>query len=391
MFGGTVGGLHSDIINASPDSKESAARLIAEIKDRAKSSIKFKDYPSAVRLYDKAIEVSSVAELTANENAILHANKSMVFLSMNKGVDALTAANQAISADITYVKAYYRKAMASIQLANYAEAAAALESGLVLAPDDKELLTQRAKIVEILKSGPPSKPAANTAKASSPSPPSSLSSSSIVPPKTSTMSAADDDGDSEKIRGYRIKEDGTKTTFFNRDLDETAKSLIGDIRPKKIEEAAAPSVVAPAVAGASAWNSAGTHESYDKSPATSRAITSNLQNKLTYTSGEYSFEFCKIDSIEGDSQLMMARGKKKLVYDYTVNVSVTVKSSTSGSSSYCNLVISDVTSDLSSEIEVQIKAATGLNINAITNTLIARVKEALKAANDELFAAFISV
>ena len=102
--------------------------MITEIKDRAKSSIKFKDYPSAVRLYDKAIEVSSVAELSANENAILHANKSMVFLSMNKGADALAAANQAISTDSTYVKAYYRKAMASIQLADYGEAAAALET-----------------------------------------------------------------------------------------------------------------------------------------------------------------------------------------------------------------------------------------------------------------------
>lgn len=407
MFGGSVGGLHSDIMNAEPESKDSATRLINEIKDRAKSSIKFKDYPSAVKLYDKAVEVAKVAELTANEHAILFANKSMVLLSMNKGADALEAANLAIATDGTYVKAYYRKAMASIQLCNYSDAASALESGLVLAPDDKELLQQRSKVEELIRSGPIAKPSASSAAKATTSTAymsssSSSSSSSIVPPSTSSSSSSsstsksalvadkgEDDETTEKIRGYRIKEDGTKTTFFNRDIDETAKSLIGDIRPKKIDEATAIPVATPAVSGASAWNAAGTYESYDKSPATSSAITTNLTNKLTFTNGEFEFEFSKIDKIEGDSQLTMARGKKKLVYDYTVVVAVIVKSLSAGLSSNCNVNIADITSDLSSEIEVQLANKTGFNSSAVANILKARIKEALVAAQEELKAAFL--
>jgi hypothetical protein len=406
MFGGSVGGLHSDIMNAEPESKDSATRLINEIKDRAKSSIKFKDYPSAVKLYDKAVEVSKVAELTANEHAIFFANKSMVLLSMNKGADALEAANLAIATDGTYVKAYYRKAMASIQLCDYSDAAAALESGLALAPDDKELLQQRSKVEELIRSGPIAKPSTSSAAKSTTSTAfmssSSSSSSSIVPPSTSSASSSsstsksalvadkgEDDEMTEKIRGYRIKEDGTKTTFFNRDIDETAKSLIGDIRPKKIDEATAIPVATPAVSGASAWNAAGTYESYDKSPATSSAITTNLTNKLTFTNGEFEFEFSKIDKIEGDSQLTMARGKKKLVYDYTVVVAVIVKSLSAGLSSNCNVNIADITSDLSSEIEVQLANKTGFNSAAVANILKARIKEALVAAQEELKSVFL--
>jgi len=37
------------------------------------------------------------------------------------------------------------------------------------------------------------------------------------------------------MKGYRIRKDGTKTTFFHRDLDEKAKALIGDTAPKRIK------------------------------------------------------------------------------------------------------------------------------------------------------------
>ena len=73
-----------------------------------------------------------------------------------------------------------------------------------------------------------------------------------------------------EMRGYRVKADGTKTTFFNQDLDDEAKRLIGDITPKRIdpndEAAAVNGTAAPSPpAGASAWNSAGTWEERDVS------------------------------------------------------------------------------------------------------------------------------
>lgn len=370
-------------------------RLITEIKDRAKSSIKFKDYPSAVRLYDKAIEISKVAELTVNEHAILFANKSMVLLSMNKGDDALAAASEAISIDSTYVKAYYRRAMASIHLCDYSAAARALEDGLALAPDDKELITQRAKVEELMKSGPPQKQTASASlsslSSSSASTKASSSSSSAQKPSKPSSSSDDNEEESsaEMIRGYKITEDGRKTTFFNRDLDETAKSLIGDIRPKKLDEAAAAPVATPAIAGASAWNAAGTYESYDKSPATSAAIIRHLTSMLTYSDVDFNIEFSKIEKLEGDSQLTMARGKKKLVYDYTATVAVIVRLS-SGASSNCNITVSDITSDQNIEVDTQLVNRASFNVAAVSKSLSTQVKRALSAAHDDLKAAFLN-
>jgi len=37
------------------------------------------------------------------------------------------------------------------------------------------------------------------------------------------------------MRGYKVTEDGKKTTYFHRDISEEAKRLIGDCKPQKIE------------------------------------------------------------------------------------------------------------------------------------------------------------
>ena len=78
---------------------------------------------------------------------------------------------------------------------------------------------------------------------------------------------AENEGENEnKIRGYKLTSDGRKTTFFNNELDEQTKALIGSIAPQKIETI--PGAVCDAssgagVSGGSAWNAAGTFESVD--------------------------------------------------------------------------------------------------------------------------------
>ena len=61
------------------------------------------------------------------------------------------------------------------------------------------------------------------------------------------------------MRGYKVDSQGRKTTFFNNELDDKTKALIGDIAPKKV---AAPTQM-KVVEGASSWNQAGTFESKD--------------------------------------------------------------------------------------------------------------------------------
>lgn len=76
----------------------------------------------------------------------------------------------------------------------------------------------------------------------------------------------DEEENENKIRGYKLTTDGRKTTFFNNEMDEQTKALIGNIAPQKIEC----SDVTQAGAGGggvsnggSAWNAAGTFESVD--------------------------------------------------------------------------------------------------------------------------------
>ena len=67
--------------------------------------------------------------------------------------------------------------------------------------------------------------------------------------------------ESEKIRGYKLTTDGRKTTFFNNEMDEETKKLIGDIAPQKILHAEENVPQVPG--GGSVWNAAGTFESVD--------------------------------------------------------------------------------------------------------------------------------
>ena len=54
-----------------------------------------------------------------------------------------------------------------------------------------------------------------------------------------------DDGEEEGvIRGYKKTSDGRTTSYFNHELDEATKDLIGDITPQAISESAAASTEA---------------------------------------------------------------------------------------------------------------------------------------------------
>lgn len=66
----------------------------------------------------------------------------------------------------------------------------------------------------------------------------------------------------DKIRGYKLTTDGRKTTFFNNEMDEQTRALIGDIAPQKISPQDNGGDVVPSNGG-SVWNAAGTFESVD--------------------------------------------------------------------------------------------------------------------------------
>lgn len=107
--------------------------------------------------------------------------------------------------------------------------------------------------------------------------------------------------DSKGMRGYKTRDDGRKTTFFNREISEADKQLIGSITPQRIDSGAAAGggVVASDASGnstapkriatttttgggdlerqGSAWNTAGTWEERDMTSWAQGALKRHLE------------------------------------------------------------------------------------------------------------------
>lgn len=349
------------------------------MKERAKNSIKIKDYPSALKLYSRCIEIGT-STLSEGELSVIYGNRSMVELAMGKASDAFESASLCLTHDKGYVKGYYRKAMAELALKKYLDSKSTLLEGLSRQPDEKELLLQLKKVEDLIANSASDatgtvKTAASTLTSSVSSSTSSISgqekSTSCAPKPSSASSSSpsnvvEEDLDASLIRGYKIRSDGKKTTFFNHELDDSTKQLIGDIAPKRVND---PSIVeaAPTLAGASAWNAAGTWEE--------RNLTTVANNKLrdlvsTFESTFVELKLCAkvekaIETLEGDAQVTMMRGKKKLIYDYTLTfpmslygmVDDTESASSNDSIMEIQVNIVDITADM--EHEIQLKLVTG--------------------------------
>jgi len=359
MFSGDSlpGGYNNDVLNAQPSTAESREKLVEELKERAKGSIGSRNYPGAVELYTKAIEV--VVDNDAAK-AILHANRSMCHMNMNNAELALADANAAEALDPSYVKTYYRKAAACKALKDFDGAKDALLKGISLKPDDKEWMVQLAKLGKEQASSAPSsvKPARTTISTSSGSSSSGSSSSGNGASKPAAKPAAkppavasapkppakkeeeeevDDEDEMAQLnlRGYKKTADGRTTTFFNNELDEAAKKLIGDIAPKKMD-AQTPQATVDPTAG-SAWNSAGTYEERILTPWAMERLKSGLgslamhvdaaqvPNSASYANASAPLKgldvsVSEVEGLTGDAQVSVTRGKRKHLCDFSMTL-----------------------------------------------------------------------
>ena len=304
--------------------------------------------PEAELLYDKAIAIKP--------DAVLFANRAAVRLGLNLTDSALADASKAIDLDPKYSKAYYRKGQAYNARKEYEAAVEAFEKGMELDPSNRTFrdcaIKAKAAAAKLAEEAaktpsppPPAAPATTTTTTTTTTSSSSLPSAApVVPvskkkkPKKKEGEAAggsgeeDEDGEeeialkAEAMRGYKVLEDGRKTTYFNNTLSEEAKRLIGDIAPKKIE--------VPAEGGGggggegtagSAWNYAGTFEERNMT----EWATGRLQELLSEVRFPIpregvgagveeggAFVVKKVTGLEGDASVTFVRGKKKYLFDY---------------------------------------------------------------------------
>lgn len=106
------------------------------------------------------------------------------------------------------------------------------------------------------------------------------------------------------MRGYRILKDGTKTTFFHREVTAESKALIGDTTPKRIEASHQEEKTTGARKG-SEWNGSGnTWESKNVTTMAKKVLREMLSSHA-------------IAKITGDVTLVVKK-KISLIYDVDI-------------------------------------------------------------------------
>eukprot|EP00979_Chaetoceros_neogracilis_P003466 scaffold598_cov207-Chaetoceros_neogracile.AAC.4 len=353
---------HNDVLNATPETDAAKSSLVEELKRRGRVSVTTHRYPDAKDLYGKAIEVLSSTETdgaAASNNtdmAILHSNRALCFLQMNRPNDSYEDATSATCFDSTYVKGFWRLGQASMALKQTQEAIDAYKTALMLDPSskalkkeftnaEKQLVKDKVEAERLEKEKeenanyiPP--PVAKKVQVVKDDVPSSESSSAggIVKDDKSAIKSdlAGGKGEfskSDHVRGYKIV-NGKKTSFFHHEMTEEEKHLIGDITPKRLE----PTQMSDSSAttqdkDVSVWNKAGTWEEKD---VTDWAIGSvkgkvleasyqlpggspdpNASVKVIDVSGLIS---SKKAGGSAHASVAKVRGKKKYIFEFTICV-----------------------------------------------------------------------
>ena len=393
MFGGSglPSGIHGDVLNANPSEPAEVERLVEEIKGRAKNSIKYGNFPEAIQLYTKAIELMPT-------NAILHANRSMCHLTMGTCASAVNDALKATELDPSYAKGFYRLGAAQFQAGSYAEAKVSLERGLSLVPNDKDMTAKLKAVQEKVSTS-------SCSTTTTPTPTSSSSSSSSTQqrsskpinsekPKKTEESTAEDGEDLKGMKGYKTTSDGRKTTFFNNELDEKTKSLIGDITPKAIA-AEAVKTATTAINGGSAWNTAGTFESKNVTPWAKERIK-ELLGEVECEGGECVISVVDVKDVSGDAEITMNRGKRKFLCDFDVTIEWKITSGGSGSKQgKGSMVVRDINAEKEYDFQVTVDSTSSkdvaLDINAYVKSGSNGLQKAIYTVLDMFFAEFHSM
>jgi len=376
MFSSGIGSYHSDVLSAEPKDKVSQENLINELKTRAKNSIKSSNYYDANLLYKKGIDVAeSNNYIDKSEISILYSNKSMCELYLNNIDLAITDAEKSVELNPNYIKGYYRLATSLIKQNKYNEAKDSLLKGLSISPNEKELSTQLNKVNELISTNN-KPPTTTTSKVTNQSVKSQDKPVDRTVDKTIDKTIDDENEiDLKNVRGYQKTKNGNITTFFNHELDENTKQLIGDITPKKIDIPVTKAIDSTNhISNGSVWNSAGTYEEKIYTTWANERLNSLFINyNKTINISNYSFIFIieKVSNLIGDAQISIIRSKRKHIYDYSFTLNFILKLNDEVvSDGDINLI--DISSSLDSEIFITVKPKDNyINIldNNITSTL----------------------
>jgi len=369
QFSSGLPSAHDDVLKGPvPDDEAGRASLVTELKNRGNAAFKARQMPIAIALYSRGIEIDE-------SNAVLWSNRSAVHELMEAWEDALSDASKATEHDPTYAKGWFRKGKALGMLKRRHGAVAALEEACKLEPKKKVLQKALDAAREAAKGAPPDDSDDSTAEKSAPEPSASKAAAADAPQKKKKVAKAEKQSDhaveegvfddsikkSDVIRGYKKTKDGRTTSYFTMEVDEKAKKLIGSIAPKKLEanEAAAAASSAPVAVG-SVWNSGGTYEEGSRTSWAEKTIRSKLSSLSWAGEGGWPRATVdKVSKIDGEAQVITTRGKRRNIFDFEVDVDLTVQLAEDAEKSFTLvLFFPEFSSDMDMDeggCEVQIK------------------------------------
>lgn len=319
---------HTDVLaGPAPADEQDLVRLVEELKRRGNTAFQQKAFEEAEALYSRAIEVNAGRDPLRNQHIFL-ANRSAARCSMGKAAPALEDAEACVALDPAYAKGYFRQAQALSKLQRYKEAQSVLERAKELEPSNKSVLTLLGQVQELAKKQKEAPPAPVAAKpsvtrvevameAAKPAP---------APSKTAIAKQEVDDEDEEaaalgNVRGYKKLADGRVTTFFNNELSEEAKRLIGDIAPKKVEDPN--KVQIKSVEGGSAWNQGNTFEEKDMTAwakAKLEALLADVSAPASHDNSGDVVTASQLSDLAGDASIAVVRGAKRYIFDFSFSL-----------------------------------------------------------------------
>jgi len=352
---------HNDVLNASPTTDPEKLSLIEELKRRGRACVTTGQYPHGRDLYGKAIEVltdlSSESNSAKRDLSILHSNRALCHLQMNKPSDCYDDATSATCFDPTYLKGFWRLGQACMALKKTQEAVDAYTAALELEEGNKALKKELIKAKkQLVKDQEEAEKKAEEEKekekdATVVRKPSTVSTASTASPSTSVVSKTSgsttnanttekcaasnaDFTKSDHVRGYKVV-NGKKTSFFHHEQTEEEKRLIGDIAPKRIDPATSNPTPSSKTQekDVSVWNKAGTWEEKDVTDWAIQSVTDKVMetqydlpdgspdpNASVVVTNITKLISSKKTLGTAHASVAKVRGKKKYIFEFTICV-----------------------------------------------------------------------
>ena len=128
------------------------------------------------------------------------------------------------------------------------------------------------------------------------------------------------------MKGYKIRADGSKTSYFDRQIDEKTKALLDEQKkPKRLSAGGAEAAPASAEearqqgGAGSAWNTGGTWEEKEMGEWCKAELTKVLETARGYAE-QVQISITKVKNVEGTASVVASRGQVRHIYEYALEL-----------------------------------------------------------------------